>query len=290
MTEQWLTYLANQGRSESTIKQYRRGLHHFIRWSEQSYGQPFCPTAIIPRDVTDWISYQQTVERAKPATINQRLSALSQFFRWCLDNGHAKKDPTSGVSALRQAKRRPKALSKKYTRRLLRQVYQEENLRDNALIELLLGTGLRVSEALALTLADIELNERSGQVTVRRGKGGHQRTVPLTANVRKALNDYFDSIPLTDGEMPIWNGQRGPLRTSAAVYKLLKNYAFRAGLDPDLITPHVCRHTFATRFLENNPGDLRTLAAILGHGSLDTVMIYTEPTVSDLAERLERAA
>jgi integrase/recombinase XerD len=84
----------------------------------------------------------------------------------------------------------------------------------------------------------------------------------------------------------IWTGQRGPL-TGSAVYKSLKNYAFRAGLDPDLVSAHVLRHTCATFYLQKNPGDLRGLAAILGHRSLDTVMVYTEPTIEELTRRME---
>ncbi|GAB4464034.1 MAG: tyrosine recombinase XerC [Anaerolineae bacterium] len=286
--DNFLEYLFEQGKSQSTLNQYQRGIKHFVRWLEQTYGEAFDPATVVPRDVADWKAYQQTVERAAPATINQRLTALSRFFQWAVANGHARTNPTAAVKQLRIEQAAPKALDPKQTRRLLRQVEREENLRDIALVTLLLETGLRISEVLALTPADLEINERSGSVTVRRGKGGQTRTVPLTAEARRALSDYLESVTVGETE-PLWGGQRGPLTDPAGIYKLLKNLAFRAGLDPDLVTPHVLRHTFATRYLERNPGDLRGLAALLGHRSLDTVMIYTHPTAKELAGRMEVA-
>jgi site-specific recombinase XerD len=99
----------------------------------------------------------------------------------------------------------------------------------------------------------------------------------------------LEQSKLINQDSKIWIGQRGPLKNPTTVYRALKNYAFRAGLDPDLVSAHVLRHTFATRYLEKNPDDLRGLAAILGHASLDTVMIYTQPAISDLADRMEQA-
>lgn len=286
MIDEWVMHLSNKGKSQATIAAYRRGVEHFSRWSEQSYGQPFEPAAIIPRDIVDWKAYQQTVEKCSPATVNQRLAAVSKFFQWCSANGHAGSNPTADISGLRIEARRPKALDDRQTRRLLRQVHRSGNWRDIALVELLLGTGLRVAEALALEVGDISLGERSGAVTVRRGKGGQGRTIPLIAPVRRALSDYLEQEQPAPGG-PLWAGQRGPLHDPSSVYKLLKNYAFVAGLDPDIISPHVLRHTFATHYLDKNPGDLRGLAALLGHSSLDTVMIYTEPSLDELASRME---
>ena len=82
-------------------------------------------------------------------------------------------------------------------------------------------------------------------------------------------------------------GQRGPLKDPAAVWRILKKYAFQARLEEE-ISPHTLRHTFASHYLEANPDDLRGLAALLGHASLDTVMIYTEPTTEQLAFRMEK--
>lgn len=286
---EWLDYLAQQGKSKLTIATYRRGLVHFVTWSEQTYGQPFDPSAIIPRDVAEWKARQQTVEKAPPATVNARLTALSRFFKWALARGYCRTDPTAEIKNVRPMVRQPKALSDTYVRRLLRYVHQSGHKRDAALVEIMLGSGLRVSEALALRVGDIAFNGRSGEVTVRRGKGGVHRVVPLTSPVRQALKAYLELQPELKPDDPLWIGERGPLHDRSGVFNLLKKYARLAGLDPDLISPHILRHTFATRYLAANPDDLRGLAAILGHANLNTVMIYTQPTVSDLMTRMEKA-
>ena len=285
----WLAYLGQKGKSQSTIDNYRRALTHFIRWSEQSYGQAFDPALIIPRDVADWKSHQQIIEQAKPATVNVRLAALSRFFKWAVAQGYARSDPTTEVDGVRSESRQPRSLDDIYVRRLLRQVKAGGNIRDEAIVEMLLGTGLRVSELLALRVGDVTIGERSGEVVVRYGKGGAYRTVPLTATVRKAVRAYLDTMPELQSVGLLWVGERGPLRDRGSVLYLLKKYAFRARLDESLISPHILRHTFATRYLAANPDDLRGLAAILGHSNLNTVMIYTQPRVDDLARRMERA-
>jgi site-specific recombinase XerD len=108
------------------------------------------PNSTIQRDVVDWRSYQQTVEAARPATINQRLAALASFFKWAVSQGLAAKNPMDGVKSLTLENLQPKALDKRSERLLLRAVHQSGNIRDIAIIEVLLGTGLRVSEMLAL--------------------------------------------------------------------------------------------------------------------------------------------
>ena len=287
LIETWLTALHREGKSRHTLTGYRRALTHFARWSEQTYGQPFDPAAIIPRDVADWQTFQQTIENAKAATINLRMVALSRFFKWAVAHEHIPRNPVEPIKTLRPEPRRPKSLPEKSLRRLLRAVHAGDNLRDIALVELLVGTGLRVSEALALRRGDVTLNARSGEVRVRRGKGGISRTVPLTATVRRTLNDYLALYPEMGTDDPLWVGERGALKSPSGVFRLLKKYARLAGLDETDVSPHVLRHTFATRYLAANPDDLRRLAALLGHASLDMVMIYTEATTDDLARRME---
>jgi integrase/recombinase XerD len=272
---------------------------HFVRWSEQTYGQPFDPAEIISRDLEDWIAHQQTVEKAAVNTINSRIVGVSQYFGWTLKQKLIKDNPAADVACLRTAPRQPRALDKTYVRRLLRHISKSGNVRDIAIAECLLGAGLRVSELLNLQLGDVTLNKRGGQVVVRRGKGAVHRVVPLTAKVRRALQKYLDQDhylhayrednPHLGGDAPLWIGERGPLTDRTGIYYLLKKYARFAGLDETLISPHSLRHTFAARYLEKHRGDLRGLAAILGHATVNTTMVYTEPSTSDLARRMEEA-
>lgn len=150
-----------------------------------------------------------------------------------------------------------------------------------------MGTGIRVGELLALEVSDVHIGKRSGRLIIREGKHSSYREVPLTKNVRRALDAYLDVHPQTDDEdAPLWWGARGPLKHRSSISRLLDKYALRAGLPS--VTPHQLRHSFATHYLEANPDDLRGLAALLGHSDLSTVMIYTEPSTADLARRMER--
>ena len=286
LQEGWLDHLDRQGKSPHTRRAYAQGLRHFRDWYAHTYGSDFTPDQVMPRDVRDWKAHQQAVEGAKPATINQRLVALTRFFRWARTQGHCREDPTEAVGHIRLSPRQPKALEKRALRRLLRAA--RGHRRDYAMLEMLAGTGLRVGELLALQVGDVQINERSGQVTVRHGKGGGYREVPLTLDVRKALSAYLEEAhPDPDNpEAPLWVGPHGGVRHRSSVTRLLDKYALQAGLEP--VNPHALRHTFATRYLNANPGDLRGLARLLGHTSLDTVMIYTEPRLEDMTERMER--
>jgi site-specific recombinase XerD len=284
--QDWLAYLRRQGRSPHTIRAYEQGLRHFTHWYATTYGAPFAPAEVMPRDVRDWKAAQQTVEKAAPATINQRLVSVTRFFRWARTQGLCRENPAEEVGNLRLSPRQPKALDKTTLRKLLRAA--RGHLRDYALVEVLVGTGLRVGELLALKVGDVAMNERSGQVTVRKGKQGGYRVIPLTLDVRKALSAYLDQVHPDphNPAAPLWVGPRGQVGQRSSVTRLLAKYALQANIES--VNPHALRHTFATRYLNTNPGDLRGLARLLGHSSLDTVMIYTEPKLDDLAERMER--
>ena len=284
--QHWLEALDQQGRSHHTLAAYRRALAYFIQWDERSYGSGYDPGAIIPRDVRDWKGCQQTVEKASPATINQRLVALTRFFAWAVRQGVVRENPAEEVGSLHLPVRKAKGLSNHDLRRLLRAVHASGKVRDIALVEVLVGTGLRVGELLALQVGDLEIGERSGKLTVRQGKHGRYREVPLTREVRAALSAYLEQYREAKPDARLWLGTRGELSHRSSVVRLLNKYAHQAGIEA--FSPHALRHTFATRYLDVNPGDLGGLAALLGHANLNMVMIYTEPRLEDLAERMER--
>lgn len=118
------------------------------------------------------------------------------------------------------------------------------------------------------------------------GKHDNYREIPLTAPVRQVLNAYLKTLESKKPDDPLWVGQRGTIKNRSAVMRILEKYTIAAKLP--MIGPNVLRHTFVTRYLTANPGDLRGLATLLGHASLNTVMIYTEPTLDDLADRMEK--
>ena len=225
--------------------------------------------------------------RSKPATINRRLAALARYCRFAKAQCLISEDPARDVQGVRQQKAaRPKALDGIELRRLLREVHKSGNKRDIAILEMLANTGLRVGELASLAAEDIELSERKGQVTVRSGKGAKYRQVPLNADARRALYAYLDVRPMgATGHFFV--GQRGNGLTPSAIWRMVKKYGQRAGLE---ISPHTLRHTFGTRLVRENGVDLVSVATMMGHESLETTALYTQPSEEDMAEATEQLA
>jgi len=286
LAENWQEWLRQKGKSQHTLEAYRRGLTHFIQWYEQVYKANFETNLVMPRDVRQWKSYQQSIEKTAPATINLRLVAISRFFTWAMREKLCHENPTEEIGTVRLDTRQPKGLKSAQLRRLLRAA--RVDVRDYAILEMMAGTGLRVGELLALQVGDVTLGEQSGAVIVRQGKDATYREIPLTSDVSKALAAYLEleHPDPNNSQAPLWDGRKGYLNQRSSIKRLLEKYAHIAKIKPP--NPHALRHTFATRYLAANPDDLRGLARLLGHSNLNTVMIYTEPDMESLTQRMER--
>jgi site-specific recombinase XerD len=283
LIQEWLEALNSQGKSAHTLAAYRRALNHFLRWYKAGYTPAFIPDAVLPRHVWDWKAYQQTVEKSAPATINQRLVAITGFFHWAAAQGLARKNPAEDIGSVQRPTPQPRGVDGERLRLLLDAA--REHARDYALLNVMSGAGLRVGELLSLRVGDLSLGERSGSMAVR--KRGSARNVPLTADVRRALYAYMEGHrERNNPNAPLWMGARGPLRHRSAVLRLLEKYAIQAGIEP--VSPDALRHTFAARYLDANPNDLRGLARILGHSSLNMVIMYRDEGSDDLTVRMER--
>ncbi len=144
---------------------------------------------------------------------------------------------------------------------------------------------MRISEALALQLGDVELGPRSGRVLIRPGKGSKARATPLSAEARAALRADLDVRPAVSHERIFVSRSGRPLLACGA-QRLISGAAQRAGIKTP-VTPHTLRHTFATRFLEQHAGDLRTLQDLLGHASLTTTGCYLHPSAQRVQALVE---
>lgn len=285
--ESYKQHLTNVGKSAHTVKAYTHDLGGFAQWFIQTTGEVFDPQAIGPRDIVDYRSYLLTHGK-KPATVNRRLVALQRFYKWAQKQGHAMHSPfeaLEGVRVKQQEGIAPKWLDGRQQLALLRAVRRGKSIRDLAIIEMMIQTGLRVSELVDLMLDDVELGERSGKVIVREGKGGKYREVPLSKEVRVALANYLQAREEDDSQR-FFLGQRGPLNVPGVQY-LVAKYAYQARI-PD-VTPHTLRHTFGKNLVDAGIS-LEQVAALLGHESLDTVMIYTKPSPGDLEKAVRKAA
>ena len=185
-------YLKQQDRSPLTVSGYQHDLAHFARWFVQTNGETCTLAAITPTDVRSYRQHLLAVERRKASTVNRRLAALSALMAWAVQQGLIEHDPTQGVRHVPQVSGGPKYLDKKQQYALHRAIEKDLQLsrlrypkrwrnrqRDGSLVLFLLHTGLRLQEALDLHLSDVQMTDRKGQVLVRQGKGGKQRSIPL---------------------------------------------------------------------------------------------------------------
>ena len=215
-----------------------------------------------------------------PATARRRISALRQFYRFLLGENVRGDDPTSRLDAPKRARSLPKTLS---TEEIERLIQAAETPRDRALIELLYGAGLRVSELVSLPL---RAAPKPGQEhMVIEGKGGKERLVALGRPALAALEAHLTAragaLPKAEAQreraarwlFPSASAADGKL-TRRRVAQILEAAAVKAGVDPARVSPHVLRHAFATHLVEGG-ADLRTVQTLLGHADIATTQIYT---------------
>ena len=295
---QFMDHLRARDRSPTTLRAYWADMGIFGDWFEDTNDEAMTPQRVTPLDVRDYKSYLQTVKGYQPSTVNRKLAALKSFFTWAVDSGLVEFNPASGIKMLSQVRTAPRWLERVEQRDLVRelqiatQVAKTEAARfrarrDRAMLLLMLHAGLRVSEVSGLKKNEMTLNSRSGSVVVRAdtAKGEKQRTVPLNASARKALRAWLEVRPAA-GE-PLFLSQRGGQLQPDAIYRRVKHYAQRAGMEE--ISPHTLRHTCAKNLVDRGV-PLDRVAVILGHESLDTTAIYTQPSQADLAQEVEKIA
>jgi integrase/recombinase XerD len=212
-------------------------------------------------------------------TIARRIAAVRSFFRHLVLIGACAENPAADVGLPRRARRLPRTLSPAEAERLVEAAngITPRDLRDRALVELLYGAGLRVSEAVGLERNGVDLEERLVRSI---GKGGKERIVPLGRSAADALRRYLSrGRPYLDKRHRpelFLNAKGGPL-TRAGAFLILRRLADKAGLDPTRIHPHLLRHSFATHLLEGG-ADLRSVQEMLGHADLATTELYTHVT------------
>ena len=262
-----------RGLSPGTIAVYRREVGAFIAWWEATTGQAFDPRAVTSLDVADW--RRQVAQTHSTSSVNHRLRSVRSFFAWCVRVGYASTNPAADVRSLPEQTPPVRALSRQEVGRLLRVVERYGGPYDVALVTLLLQTGVRISEALALRRADVTIRERSGFIDVR-GKGGKTRRIPLTITARRALARILPPLP----DDYLWRGRRpGRPLTARVVQARLRQFGRLAGLDH--VTPHALRHT-ALKTLVDAGVPLDRVALLAGHASLSTTARYTRATEGDL--------
>jgi integrase/recombinase XerC len=270
------------GLAPPTARAYAEDLRDFACWFEQTNGRGLESGLVTSIDLREYQQHVLAVRGLKPATVNRRLCAVRAWLKWCRERGLVDSLPRFPRRASEPA-RAPKALDRVEAGRLERAVEREGTPRDRALVALMLHAGLRVGEVVSLRVDDVELSERKAKVVIRAGKGAKRREVPLGPEARRALREYLEARHPGEWLFP---GRGGGHVTARAVQAAVKKYAYLARLVAGQVTPHVLRHTFATRLLRGG-ADIVVVAGLLGHARLDTTARYTRPRWEEMERAVE---
>ena len=218
-----------------------------------------------------------------PASVQQRRSVLRTFFNWLVREGYLNDSPADRLLAPKRGRQLPRVLEVEEITSLIEAApVSWRAARDAALIEVMYGSGLRVSEAAALDIEDVDLDERL--IRVREGKGGKDRVVPLGPPAVNAIRAWLRIAGLTSGALFL-NAKGGRL-SDRSIYERVRHVGRSAGI-PD-VHPHALRHSFATHLLGAG-ADIRSIQEMLGHASLSTTQRYTQVDI-DLLRRTHRTS
>ncbi|MHA1567468.1 MAG: site-specific tyrosine recombinase XerD [Alphaproteobacteria bacterium] len=278
---------AERGAARNTLEAYLRDLND----AQAFLGRRQASLAGAGRP--DLAAYLAGLEAAglSPRTAARRLSALRQFYRFLVSEGHRTDDPSAAIDSPRIGQALPKLLSKVEVDALLDAAHAKKGPRGArlaALVELLYATGMRVSELVSLPLAAVA---RDPQMLVVLGKGNKERMVPLGDPARAALRNYLAQRPffLVSDARSIWlfPGRHRQHLTRHRLAQMLKDLAAEAGIAPSRVSPHVLRHAFASHLLHGG-ADLRSLQRMLGHADIATTQIYTHILEERLRQLVNR--
>jgi site-specific recombinase XerD len=324
--EQYLTVLHTRRRAPATLKVVRQDLTHFVRWWEQTRRRAL----LRHEDLRDWQVVRQRDDGAAPATINRGLASLRGYCQWATMGHLLTENPAVGLQDVPADPLAPCSLPAQAIDTLLRIARAEQHIllrtRNEALLALLIYVGLRVQEVCDLQLRDLDLG--GGTVTVRSGKAGKARRVPLHPDAQRLLRRYLEIVRCPDGTPAIGSDQerekflvgiemtaKGQPSRPGITQRLIQRTVQRLGQQAarqlqaegqrerdiqrrtelehlarrlESVTPHMLRHSLARRMLSRG-AQLPEVQRVLGHSRLPTTGIYLTPSEEDVRSALDRA-
>jgi integrase/recombinase XerC len=288
----WLDHQrALAGAAENTLKAYQTDVLGFVSFMTLHHAAPQGLAAvgrITVRDMRAWMAHERG-RGIGARSLARALSAVKSFYRWLAEREGFEPTAVLSTRAPKFQRKLPRPLEVDAAAAMIETVEMQSlepwiAARDMAVVTLLYGCGLRISEALALKGADTPLPEVLRIV----GKGGKERIVPVIAPARDAVADYLRLCPYDcDVDAPIFRAVRGGKLSPRAIQKVMERARMQLGL-PATATPHAMRHSFATHLLAAG-GDLRAIQELLGHASLSTTQAYTAVDAAHLMSVYERA-
>lgn len=285
--ENFKNYLRlERGLSNNSIQSYEYDLDLFkVYLKENQINET--PLSCNPETIKNYL--YKCLSKKKTSTKARSISAIKSFFNYLIFEGHIKKSPLSHIESPRQKKKLPEVLTEDEVGKLISSVNLNNNFgqRNKTIIEVLYGTGIRVSELTDLKLSNIFFNENILKVN---GKGNKERFVPLGEIASTEIKKYIvyrDKYKIDEKFSDIlFLNKYGRQLTRSMIFKLISDYSKLANIKKK-ISPHSLRHSYATHLLKNG-ADLRTIQLILGHESITTTEIYTHLDTFHLKEILKK--
>lgn len=280
---EYLLYLqVEKGLAKNSLESYERDLSKLKSWTERNN---FNLLGLTRKDLREWLidlAGENLSERSK----RRIVSTLRGFYKFLMFDGHLKKNPAEDLDAPQKGFYLPKFLNQTEVENLLSvpDVSQETGRRDRAILELMYACGLRVSEAVDLTISDVNID--AGILTCK-GKGSKTRKVPIGKSAVEWLKSYLvlrrkkDNIEIQN----LFVSSLGKPISRQVIFKFIKEYAEKIGLKD--VSPHTLRHSFATHLIQNS-ADVRSVQQMLGHADISTTQIYTHITDAHLRKTYEK--
>ena len=287
LIDEFILWLEAEHRySPLTVRNYRRDIDDFVAFCGVTH-EAFDPKAIRREDVEEWMVYLGDERKLKVTSVNRTMASLRTFWRWMLAHGHVEKDLIKTLRQYKAPKRLPTFVPDTRMEDVVAELREDiasedfERLRDALIILLIYTAGLRLSELVEANMGDVSADYATLRVM---GKGRKERVQPLLGSLRQVIEKYFIQI----SSQNICTGQKKALILSKKCERISRRSVERI-VDRKLkgvgvqgkTSPHVLRHTFATRVL-NEGGDLREIQELLGHSSLKATQVYTHLDIERL--------
>lgn len=289
---QWRSWLRDERRySVHTLDAYSRDLAIFLQFLEEFFNKIPSLKILQKADVRTFRAFlsNRNARYIEKSSTARELSSLKNFYHWLAQNKIIDNTSLSIISSPKQGKILPKAIDVNDTFNVLEIVkdfskQEWQGLRDVAILTILYGCGLRISEALSLNMGDINHNN----FLKIKGKGNKERLVPVLPIIREKIDAYLSACPynIKNGEA-LFLGARGERISPRIIQRNLEKVRRYLGLN-DNLTPHALRHSFATHLLANGT-DLRSLQELLGHASLSTTQRYTDVQIETLKKEYSKS-
>lgn len=273
----FIASLSEKNLNTKTIQEYSADLKHFIGWHEYQ-GMDTCQNVLIfsfdQICVKELETYKEAMQNLslKPATINRRISTLKLFFDWAYHCGLSGRNPAKHIKLSPVQKTKPREITQDEEKRLLDTVKSHGTLRDQAMLKLMIHTGIRVGEVCSLNMSDINVSKKSGSMTIV--SEGQTRKIQLNYACASALERYMSSLKKAAGDGPLFRSEKtGEKLTERAVRYIVRKYMVLSGLEG--LSAYSFRHSFGYKKAQST--NLHKLADIMGHSSLSTTMLYIKP-------------